>query len=213
MLSALKRIRQKPEFRNELSYLYNLTDGEHRKNGKLDMSVGTSREKDLFAVLTKHSDALPIKWIDEQSSMYDGFIGGEPVSVKHKTSDEKIPTFKVKWTSDKECAEKSISKLTTDIWTDHILFVQIGKNKKKIRIIFFEAEQIDRLIKYHKVFKMKIFKTKNTGENDRGVEFSMSFMQRLMNIAIINETFEHTYSGNSIDPIQRRMDLLGKFNA
>lgn len=192
--------------------MYKKSDLRSRKNGKLDMSIGTEREKDLFSVLIRNTSLSIVKWEDTKKSTSDGIIFGEPTSVKHTTIADisKIPIIKIGWTSNKSDAIKLMTKFYTNTWHEHILIVKIATISKKIQCIFIEAQTVDILRQCFKVFDKQIFK-QITDKNIRGVEFSEEFMRKLIDNAAFIETFDgDTKSPDTSDPIQERLELLSR---
>lgn len=212
IVAQLQKLIRCKEFQRELIFLYRKTDCRSRKNGKLEMSVGTEREKDLFSVLIRNTSPSNVKWEDTKKSTSDGIIFGKPTSVKHTTTADisKIPIIKIGWTSNKSDAIKLMTKFYTHTWREHILIVKVATTSKKIQCIFIEAQTVDTLRQCYKVFDKRIFK-QITDKNIRGVEFSEEFMRKLIDNAAFIETFDgDTKSPDTSDPIKERLDTLSQ---
>ena len=189
---------------DDLVYLYRQSQSECSKNGRLSMEIGTSREKDLIAVL-RHHIGSGVEYDVGTHAPEDVKICGEKFSIKHLSSRVGIGNIKIKWTSDTERAhdfrEQLFSSLADEYYSNMIL-VYIDRSTKTITIIGVLRQVIMNGVEQlgYDAFISR------TGTNNRGVEL-MKYILAYASFRII------LYDVDLVccDPIQRRIRILANY--
>jgi hypothetical protein len=199
-------------FRNknaQADYIKLLRDShaESLRDGKLTMDVGTSRERDLIAVLCKYFGRDCINWNIPSDFSEDVLIENKPVSIKHLTTTLRnncntLPSFKIKWTSNADAAERHIEEYIKSEWTDYLIVSEIDNKGVTVNVI--SPSQVNRVIKF---LKRRAFKEISRKNNIRGIEFSEITLNLLKNCCK-SVRFKADVFSRLLDPIDKRLYKL-----
>ena len=204
-LARLKTALEAPNALTDLVHLYSITQSEHTKNGKASMEIGSSRENDLKAVLSKRIGNDFQAAIDGDV-VEDCRLSDTRISIKH-ISGRKGSAFKIKWTSDKVQANKFIDEMValTSNYFCSILLVYIDSKKKTVDIVCVDEKKVRDAVTE---MGLTAFKRVNAGKNNRGVEFSTKMMAKLMETPEFSINMRNVKLDISGDAIARRMAML-----
>jgi len=182
--------------------LYNISQSENTRNGKLTMSVGTAREKDIIAVLS-HGLGGDLVHDIADCKPEDLRYKDELISVKHVSGKTKTPP-KVSWTVDNnKVVNTKVEFLSPSKKHCHILYTQVAPPVIIITMITGQAVK-EVLLKFgEKAFKV------NTGTNNRGIEFTTTAFKELLARAVFTVTI-HNVAFDYKCPIKHRKQLLGR---
>ncbi len=203
-LDLLRDVFINPAAQRALKLLYSDSQKEHKRNGKICMEIGMSREKDQGAVL-KHFLGDQINLDLDNDLPEDMRVLGQGVSAKHSSSKVGT-TIKAKWTSADTSAEEAIRAMidAPDTYYPHLLLTYIDIHAKKITIVCIPSSQNKRIIKT----MAKDAFTRPKG-NSRGIEYSTAAMKELMASAYFKiEIPDADLDAAGLDPIQRRLNIL-----
>lgn len=193
----------------KLIALYQNSQLECSRNGKVTPEVGSSREKDLVASLKSNTNLDVTYEIDTQEEE-DVIIDGRKVSIKH-SSNNRISNsgIKVVWTANKKRQKQFVKRF---IFTNDLLIVWVRFNKNvvgkgKLEIVHISKDTIYR---YHHLYQIQGKSPfKCLSGNSRGIEFNKQFFQTIVN----NCDFRVHVSFNNqeaerMGPIEKRLQLL-----
>lgn len=205
-MNKLESILSLPDVQQHLIYLYQQSQSECTKNGKLSMEIGTAREKDLIAVLHYHMG----KDVEYNVGIHDPEdikICGENFSIKHSSSSVGKGSIKLKWTSDTHQATKFKEQLLScfsDEYYNNMILVYVDKLTMTITIFAIKKEIIINGVKnfMHQAF------VNRTGTNNRGVEFSPQMIKYIIQNASFKIVINDINFMSCIDPIQKRIRIL-----
>lgn len=203
-LDLLRDVFINPSAQRALKLLYSDSQKEHKRNGKVCMEIGMSREKDQGAVL-KHFLGDQINLDLDNDLPEDMRVLGQGVSAKHSSSKVGT-TIKAKWTSADTSAEEAIRAMidAPDSYYPHLLLTYIDVKSKKITIVCVPSYQNRRIIK---TMANGAF-TRPKG-NSRGIEYSTAAMKELMASTYFKiEIPDADLDAAGLDPIQRRLNIL-----
>ena len=199
-------------FRNknaQADYIKLLRDShaESLRDGKLTMDVGTSRERDLITVLCKYFGRDCINWSIPSDFSEDVLIENKPVSIKHLTTTQRnnrstLPSFKIKWTSNADAAERHIEEYIESEWTDYLIISEIDNMGVTVNVI--SPSQVNKIIKF---LKRRAFKKISRKNNIRGIEFS-EMMLNLLKYFCKSIRFKADVFSRLLDPIDKRLYKL-----
>lgn len=205
-MDKIKSVLSLQEVQRNLVYLYQQSQSECTKNGKLSMEIGTSREKDLIAVLHYHMGD-DVEYNVGVHAPEDIKICGQKFSIKHSSSSVGKGSIKWKWTSDAQQAtnfKEQLMSSFTDKYYSNMILVYIDASSMTITIV---GVLKDVIIEGVKNLMEQAFVSR-TGTNNRGVEFS----PRMIKHIITNATFRIILSNINFsfcsDPIQKRISVL-----
>ena len=203
-LDLLRGVFMNPSAHRALKLLYSDSQKEHKRNGKICMEIGISREKDQGAVL-KHFLGDQINLDLDNDLPADMEVLGKGVSSKH-SSGKVGTTIKAKWTTADTSAEEAIQAMidAPETYYPHLLLTYIDVQSKKITVICIPSDQNMRIIKT----MAKDAFTRPKG-NSRGIEYSTTAMKELMAAAYFKiEIPDADLDAVGFDPIQRRLNIL-----
>jgi hypothetical protein len=203
-LDILREVFRNPSAQKGLKVLYSDSQKEHRRNGKICMEIGMSREKDQCALL-KYFLGEKINLDIDNDLPEDMRVLGKGVSLKHSSSKVGT-TVKAKWTSADTSADEAIQAMidAPDTYYPHLLLTYIDVSSKKITIVCIPSSQNMRVIKT--MGKDAFMRPKG---NSRGIEYSAAAMRDLMASAYFKvEIPDADLEAAGLDPIQRRLNIL-----
>jgi hypothetical protein len=162
---------------NALVEMYSVSQAEHKRAGKLTMSVGTSREKDLKYLL-KHVLGSDFNGDLNDNLSEDFNYRNERFSIKHISDKAGSGGIKLKWTSDNKQARAYINKMLEMNPDDYVhqLIVYIDTKSRKISFHLILAGTVMDGVKK---FGEGAF-TSATGNNNRGIEFTGQMRQYIL---------------------------------
>jgi hypothetical protein len=193
----------------KLICLYQYSQLECCRNGKLSPEVGSSREKDMIASLCSDK-ILNINYDINNNEKEDVIINNHNVSIKH--SSNKITScngLKIVWTSNELEQEKFVQNFsfTFDILLCWIRFDNKILDTGVLEVIYIKK---DTLNKYHLIFtntNRNIFKCLKG--NSRGIEFNKDFFTKILQKSTFHIIVKFTnVDCNKVDPIEKRLKLL-----
>lgn len=202
-LDKLKDTLENSEAQRGLLRLYKDSQSECTRNGVCSMEIGTSRERDLAAVL-KHFLGDEINLDINNKLPEDLVVGNSKISVKHSCS--KVgSSVKGKWTSADNSAEEAIKQMINaeDSYYPTLLLIYINIREKKITIFCISSEENKNIIK---TLKENAFKRPNG--NSRGIEYSTTAMKELLKKRYFKIEISNADLTGGIDPIKRRRQIL-----
>jgi len=186
--------------------MYSVSQAEHKRAGKLTMSVGTSREKDLKYLL-KHVLGSEFNGDLNDNLSEDFNYRKERFSIKHISDKAGSGGIKLKWTSDNKQAKAYINKMLDLNPNDYVhqLVVYIDTKSRKIS---FHLVLADTIMDGVRIFGVKAFSSL-TGNNNRGIEFTSQMRQYIFERTEFKiEIMNITLAGHMHD---YRMDILKKY--
>lgn len=166
-----------PPFRERiirvLPTLFNIVELENRRGKKLGMEVGTARERVIIALFMYVYGTDKIQFPPSTSPELDVLVGGNPVSIKTK-STKGLSGIKLVWTVDWVAIEafRNSYRPSSDLLYINILWGKEGGFylvPQRAQGEVLNDIGIDRYIKLPK-----------KGTNPRGVEISTEAMRRLL---------------------------------
>ena len=216
----LREVIQDPQFQTGLCHLYRYSASECvTGNGKVTPDVGRMRERDLIRTL--HWKGIDTRQFSCDNSRADCFIDSvnNPLSIKHYAS-ARDGGFKVTWTSDKNKADEEIRKFVMNGLRDNMLIVKLDKSTHTVTFRFMSVDMLNKLVRKIANYKefdpldmtdpYKVFKKKKA-TNDRGVEFTSTFLNEFYKNCDWSESFEGDFIGDPKDADRRRDEMLLKF--
>lgn len=219
----LREVIRDPQFQKGLCRLYRYSASECvTGNGKVTPDVGRMRERDLIRTL--HWKGVDTRQFSCKDSRADCFIDSvnNPLSIKHYAS-KRDGGFKVTWTSDKTKADEEIRKFVRNGLHDNMLIVKLDESRHTVTFRFMSVDTLNKLIRKCAEYKefdplnlfstdpYKVFKKKEDGTNDRGVEFTSKFLKEFYKNCDWSESFEGDFTGDPKDADERRDEMLLKF--
>ncbi len=194
----------------KLAKLYQSSQQEHTKNNGLSTEIGTSREKDLVALLKTNPD-LRVDYDIDNKGEADCIIKDRKISIKH-ISNKKIGQsgLKIKWTSN-EKKQKEFIKSFRFTCSMLIVFVRFEDlTKVTLEFIFISKKTLQEQYKESKKSGEKVFKA--IKGNSRGIEFEKSFFNKMMDNKMYHLVANiQNLPCEKCDPITKRMKLLEIF--
>jgi hypothetical protein len=228
-IASLQKKVECAEFQQRLCDLYKTSWSECAKpDGTLPPDIGSRRERDLYSALQFHGCSITRAASDKEyfngyKTTADCYIYEKdipnPVSIKH--SMNKLPSFKLRWTADKDMANEAKSFILDSQWIENLLIVQFQRVINQVTIYFIDADIVNDLIHEYKKLKFdplnishlftrnRIFKDKKN-TNDRGVEFTTTFKNRIYERCAWKVSFFGDFVGSPEEADRRRMDQMEK---
>ena len=212
-LDRIAEVLSNPDAQRDLITLYSDSQSECKRNGKCTMEIGSSREKDLLAVLKRYIGA-GIKTDLDNALVEDFRYNDQRISVKHSSDVVGAGSIKAKWTSDGDQADAFIRDMLehstrTDVdgvhHYTHILLVHIRVETKTINALMVSATTVLDIVR---TLGAAAFKS-SKGTNNRGVEYSRKMIQKFVERAYFHVKMTGADVKTDIDPIERRIARLG----
>lgn len=205
-LDRICEVLSNPAAQRDLVLLYSDSQSECKRNGKCTMEIGSSREKDLLAVLKRYiGDGIKT---DLDNALVEDFrFNDQRISVKHSSDIVGAGNIKMKWVADGEQADAFIREMLEfkpDHYT-HILLVYIRVETKRIDAIMVSASTVLDIVR---TLGMDAFKS-SKGTNNKGVEYSRKTLQQFVKRAYWHIKMTDMDIKTGIDPIERRIARLG----
>lgn len=161
------------KIKEKLPYLFQLTEIENSRDGKLGMEIGSARERILIAMLIYQYGEENVKTnIPITKKETDVILFDEPISIKTVTG-KKLIGVKLIWTVDAQKAREFQRDYKPEA---DILLAQINWNGKGAMYIFPIEAQVDVM---KKLKRDQYFKLPKEGTNPRGVEISNEAIRSL----------------------------------
>lgn len=202
-LTKISTILSSQVIQQELVSLYADSQQECKRNNKLGMEIGMSREKDLIAVMKEYLGD-DVEYNIDNTCCEDVIVLKEKISIKHCSGKRGKCSIKVKWTSDNIQAKHYIDKVLTNIeeHCNHLIIVFISP--PIIEIIGISKTSIIRAIQelQEDAFVAKI------GINNRGIEYSKTFMNKILHQPFFSITISDVLFTVGMCPIEKRRALL-----
>ncbi len=166
-LNIIKKIQKK------LPTLFQLSEIDNQRNGKLGMEIGSARERIIIALLIYQFGEENITTnISIGENETDVIVFKEYISIKTVTN-KKIVGFKLIWTVD---AQKSLEFINTYKAKCNMLFIHINWNGNGGMYLIPKEVQTEILNQHDKEF---YFKLPKQGTNPRGVEITNEAINKL----------------------------------
>jgi hypothetical protein len=205
-LDRICEVLSNPAAQRDLVLLYSDSQSECKRNGKCTMEIGSSREKDLLAVLKRYiGDGIKT---DLDNALVEDFrFNDQRISVKHSSDIVGAGNLKAKWTSDGEQADafiRGMLEFKPDHYT-HILLVYIRVETKRIDALMVSADTVLDIVR---TLGLEAFKS-SKGTNNRGVEYSRKTLQQFVKRSYFHVKMVDAGVKTDIDPIERRIARLG----
>ena len=197
-----------------LIYLYQSSNKECSRNGKLNPEVGSSRENDLKASFLSNQ-ILTINYNIPNENEEDIIIDNKKISIKHSSDNTTTCSgIKIIWTVNKESREEFKKNF---IFKCDLLIVYVRFNdrilldKGDLEIIYISKETLLNQQNIFNTNKQNIFKFLDG--NSRGVEFDKLFFKKIITESLFHtiikfNNFECTIS----DPVIKRLNLIKQRN-
>ena len=205
-LDRIAEVLSNPDAQRDLITLYSDSQSECKRNGKCTMEIGSSREKDLLAVLKRYIGA-GIKTDLDNALVEDFRYNDQRISVKHSSDVVGAGSIKAKWTSDGDQADafiRDMLELKPDHYTN-ILLVHIRVETNTINALMVSAATVLDIVR---TLGAAAFKS-SKGTNNRGVEYSRKMIQKFVERAYFHVKMTCADVKTYIDPIERRIARLG----
>jgi len=189
----------------KLLYLYQLSNLEYTRNGRLTADVGMSREKDIIAYMKSILKSSVDSNIDNEREE-DAVVCGRKVSIKHSSRPKAYSSaVKLQWTENKAKQKAFIKKFKFEC---DILLVYVRLKHDfsgQLEIVYFGHEELNVLKKKH---KRSIFKTRTS--NGRGIELSPAFFTTMLSSCMYRSIidFDCQLDCAFLGPIDRRIHIL-----
>jgi hypothetical protein len=205
-LDRICEVLSNPAAQRDLVTLYSDSQSECKRNGKCTMEIGSSREKDLLAVLKRYiGDGIKT---DLDNALVEDFrYNDQRISVKHSSDVVGGGNIKMKWTADQEQANaciRAMLELKPDHYT-HILLMYIRVETKCIDAIMVSADTVLDIVR---TLGLEAFKS-SSGTNNRGINYSKKTLQQFIKRAYFHVKMTDAGIEVDIDPIDRRIAGLG----
>ncbi len=166
-LNIIKKIQKK------LPTLFQLSEIDNQRNGKLGMEIGSARERIIIALLIYQFGEENITTnISIGENETDVIVFKEYISIKTVTN-KKIVGFKLIWTVD---AQKALEFINTYKAKCNMLFIHINWNGNGGMYLIPKEVQTEILNQHDKEF---YFKLPKQGTNPRGVEITNEAINKL----------------------------------
>lgn len=205
-MNELELVLRLPSVQTELIYLYQKSQSECTKHNKLSMEVGTSREKDIIAVLRYHMKQKVVYNVGVHAPE-DITICEQKFSIKHSSSKVGKGSIKWKWTSDAYQArqfKEQVMTSFTDIYYSNMLLVYMDVRAMIVTLIGIDKQTIISGIQN----LMDDAFVNRAGTNNRGVEFSPRMLKYIIDRARFRITLANADFSCKFDPIQERIVSL-----
>jgi hypothetical protein len=194
----------------KLIYLYQSSQNECVRNGKLTPEIGSFREKDIISWFSYF--IKDVRYNINNSNEEDVIIKNRHISIKHSSNIKTVSSgIKVKWTVDKD---KQIIFIDNYIFKCDILllYIRFDKNLKSgtIEIIYVLQNILVKLQEQFKLSKQQVFKTLNG--NSRGIELNNDYFKKIIEFSEFHITINFkNIKCNYCNPIEKRKQLLKMF--
>ena len=199
-LLAIRDVLSNPDAQEDLITLYQRSQSEHKRNGKVTPDVGVSREKDLVATLAYNMTEVDYK-IDN-SLPEDVLVCKEKISIKNFSDSA---SFKAIWTSDNVKVKEAIESLCNPNY-DHPHLIAIHIIKKQTFVIYLITNTTIKSIIAD--LGEQAFNSP-TGSNNRGVSFSTDALKRLKDECFDKITISNIDLDFDVeDPIDKRKEVI-----
>ena len=191
----------------KLVYLYQISQCEYKRNGRVTADIGMSREKDLSAYIKYRLHNHCVSTDIDNEKEEDIIVNTRKISIKHSSNKTcSSSSIKIHWTENKILQKIFVKKykFQCDILLVYVRFDAKNISHGQLEIVYISHDVLNTL---KKKMKVNVFKTRNS--NGRGIEFSSIFFQRLIKNCdyhlIVNfETEKYLILG----PIERRLRIL-----
>ncbi len=205
-LDRIAEVLSNPAAQRDLITLYSDSQSECQRNGKCTMEIGSSREKDLLAVLKRYIGA-GIKTDLDNALVEDCCYNDQRISIKHSSGAVGSGNVKWKWTADSAQADAFIREMLAldPKHFTHILLVYINVEKKRIDAVMVSASTVLDIVR---TLGAEAFKSV-AGTNNRGISFSTKILQQFMKRAYFHVKMTDVSVETDMDPIDRRIARLG----
>ena len=205
-LDRIEEVFRNPAAQRDLVTLYSDSQSECQRNGKCTMEIGSSREKDLLAVLKRYIGA-GIKTDLDNALVEDCCYNDQRISIKHSSGAVGSGNVKWKWTADSAQADAFIREMLAldPKHFTHILLVYINVEKKRIDAVMVSANTVLDIVR---TFGAEGFKSV-AGTNNRGISFSTKILQQFVKQAYFHVKMTDVSVETDMDPIDRRIARLG----
>jgi hypothetical protein len=205
-LDRIEEVFRNPAAQRDLVTLYSDSQSECQRNGKCTMEIGSSREKDLLAVLKRYIGA-GIKTDLDNALVEDCCYNDQRISIKHSSGAVGSGNVKWKWTADSAQADAFIREMLAldPKHFTHILLVYINVEKKRIDAVMVSANTVLDIVR---TLGAEGFKSV-AGTNNRGISFSTKILQQFVKQAYFHVKMTDVSVETDMDPIDRRIARLG----
>ena len=191
----------------KLIKLYQASQMEHKRNGRLTADVGMSREKDIIAYMIYILGETVDYKIDNEKEE-DVICDGRKISIKHSSVKTlSNASIKLQWTENKERQKQFIEtfKFTCDLL---IIYVRFKETGGEIEILYCTVDILEELLDNFKETKEDVFKMRENS-NGRGIEFNRNFFEAIIKNCDYHVKILFTdMKINALDAITRRLNEL-----
>jgi len=195
--NIIKKIQKK------LPTLFQLTEIDNSRDGKLGMEIGSARERVIIGLLIyEFGSSNVLTNINIIQNETDVIVFDEPISIKTVTN-KKIVGVKLIWTVD---AQKALEFINNYKVSCDMLFIHINWNGSGGMYLISKAAQTEVL---QETGKELYFKLPKQGTNPRGVEITNMAINKLVNHATTKRIFIDWLrnESNGYSPYDRWIEL------
>ena len=192
----------------KLICLYQASQVECSRNGKLVPEVGSSREKDIISWFSYFMNQ-DVKFDINNSNEEDVIIENKNTSIKHSSNKKPNSSgIKIKWTVNRD---KQKEFLDTFVFTCDLMIIYVRFDIKlisgNIQIIYILKNILNEHKQKFKSEQKSPFKLLNG--NSRGIEFNNIFFEDIIKLSEFNITIKFkNISCMYCNPIEKRIQLL-----
>jgi hypothetical protein len=194
--------------------LYQSSNKECSRNGKLNPEVGSSRENDLKASFLSN-EIFTINYNIPNENEEDIIIDNKKISIKHSSDNNTICSgIKITWTVNKESREefKKNFIFKCDFIIIYVRFNdRILLDKGELEIIYIPMET---LINQQNIFnknKQNIYKFLDG--NSRGIEFDKLFFKKIIDESLFHIKIKfNNLICNISNPVIKRLNQIKQIN-
>ena len=192
----------------KLIILYQHSQMEHQRNGRLTADVGTSREKDLVAYM-KYVLGDTIDYNIDNEKEEDVRMGSCNISIKHSSVKTlSNASIKLRWTENKETQKLFMGGF---IFKCDLLIVYVrfrGIDFGELEVMYNKKNSLNIQLENFGKTGDVVFKLRENS-NGRGIEFSRKFFNSMVNTCDYHLKVKFSDIGcKSVDCIEKRIQEL-----
>lgn len=191
-----------------LILLYQASQLECSRAGKLNPEIGSSRERDLVASFANNKELI-VDYDIPNGNEEDVNINNIKLSIKHSSNKENTPgSIKINWTTNADLTENFVNNF---VFRHDLIIVYVRLDKTNvtgtIEIIYINSYELIHQQNNCKANGEKVFKI--LGGASKGIQFDVEFFKKIINNLLFHVYVEFkNFTCDGCDSISKRIKLL-----
>lgn len=172
---AIFKILTSPVASSELVRMYLTSESECTRQGRLDAGVGSSRERDMIALLMYYLGASDVTLEPTNGEAWDARVKGTMLSIKHQTGPLRSKGLKILWTADRNCQKAFMA--TPPKFDYDLLIVNVSFKTNIIEFRYFTQQVLQRVADECHNNRTSVYHI--CSGNSRGIELATPFIRQI----------------------------------